>query len=113
MFSTVCEQCSRRGRPCLASGPHQVLALTGELVDCPDHEGQEDVPALPGFPTKKAAFLSLYRGHPAYGVREQTSPVAAELASKAGLQPGTGRTYILEELRRLEHLAEVTSGNGE
>jgi hypothetical protein len=83
------------------------------VADCADHEGQEDAPALPEFPTKKAAFLSLYRGHPAYGVREQASPVAAELAPKAGLQPGTGRTYILEELRRLEHLAEVTSGNGE
>jgi hypothetical protein len=80
---------------------------------CADHEGQEDTSALPEFPTKKAAFLSLYRGHPAYGVREQASPLAAELAPKAGLQPGTGRTYILEELRRLDHLAEVTSGNGE
>ena len=107
------QPCAEHPLRCLASGPHQILASTGELADCPDHEGQEDVPALPDFPTKKAAFLSLYRGHPAYGVREQASPVAAELAPKAGLQPGTGRTYIIEELRRLEHLADVTSGNGE
>ncbi len=107
------QPCADHPLRCLASGPHQVLASTGELADCPDHEGQEDVPALAGFPTKKAAFLSLYRGHPAYGVREQASPVAADLAPQAGRQPGTGRTYILEELKRLEHLTDMTSGNGE
>jgi hypothetical protein len=107
------QPCPEHPLRCLASGPHQFLTSMGELADCPDHEGQEDVPALPEFPTKKAAFLSLYRGHPAYGVREQASPAAAEIAPKAGLQPGTGRTYIIEELRRLERLADVTSENGE
>jgi hypothetical protein len=67
-------------------------------------EGEQDAPELPPFPTKKAAFLSLYRGHAAYGVRDQAAAAAAELAPKADLQPGTGRTYILEELRRLEAL---------
>jgi hypothetical protein len=67
-------------------------------------EGEEDALELPQFATKKAAFLSLYRGHAAYGVRDQAAAVAAELAPKADLQPGTGRTYILEELRRLDTL---------
>jgi len=67
-------------------------------------EGEQAAPELPPFPTKKAAFLSLYRGHKDYGVRDQAAAVAAELASKADLQPGTGRTYILEELRRLDTL---------
>ena len=54
-----------------------------------------------GFGTKKAAFLSRYRGHPEYGNRSAAGRVAAELAPLAGLQAGTGRTYIAEELRRL------------
>lgn len=62
------------------------------------------LPSGDQFPTKKAAFLSLYRGHKDYGVRDKASPAAAELAPLAGLQPGTGRTYILEELRRLDTL---------
>jgi hypothetical protein len=54
-----------------------------------------------GFPTKKAAFLSRYRAHPEYGNRATAGRVAAELAPLAGLQAGTGRTYIAEELRKL------------
>jgi len=84
-----------------------------------DHDGQADEdsrrdedgdePAIE-FATKKQAFLSRYRGHPQYGNREAASRVAAELAPLAGLQPGTGRTYIAEELKRIdaavaEHLA--------
>ena len=57
-----------------------------------------------GFPTKKAAFLSRYRGHPEYGNRSAAGRVAAELAPLAGLQAGTGRTYIAEELRKLTNL---------
>jgi hypothetical protein len=57
------------------------------------------------FRTKKAAFLSRYRGHPEYGNRSAAGQVAAELAPLAGLQAGTGRTYIAEELRRLTELA--------
>jgi len=54
------------------------------------------------FATKKQAFLSRYRGHPQYGIREAAGRVAAELAPLAGLQAGTGRTYIAEELKRIE-----------
>jgi hypothetical protein len=58
-----------------------------------------------GFRTKKAAFLSRYREHPEYGNRSAAGRVAAELAPLAGLQAGTGRTYIAEELRKLTGLA--------
>ena len=57
------------------------------------------------FGTKKAAFLSRYRGHPEYGNRSAAGRVATELAPLAGLQAGTGRTYIAEELRKLTGLA--------
>jgi hypothetical protein len=60
---------------------------------------------LTNFVTKKAAFLSRYRGHPEYGNRSAAGRVAAELAPLAGLQAGTGRTYIAEELRKLTDLA--------
>ena len=65
------------------------------------------------FRTKKAAFLSRYRGHPEYGNRSAAGQVAAELAPLAGLQAGTGRTYIAEELRKLTDLAARTRSNGE
>ena len=66
------------------------------------------------FPTKKAAFLSRYRGHPEYGNRSAAGRVAAELAPLAGLQAGTGRTYIAEELRKLTDLAaRPGAGEGE
>ena len=48
--------------------------------------------------TKKAVLLALYRAHPDYGDRNQTSRVAAELAPQAGLQAGTARTYLYAEL---------------
>jgi hypothetical protein len=48
--------------------------------------------------TKKAVLLALYRAHPHYGDRSQTSRVAAELAPQAGLQAGTARTYLYAEL---------------
>ena len=58
-----------------------------------------------GFGTKKAAFLSRYRAHPEYGNRSAAGRVAAELAPLAGLQAGTGRTYIAGELRKLTGMA--------
>jgi hypothetical protein len=58
-----------------------------------------------GFGTKKSAFLSRYRTHPEYGNRSAAGRVAAELAPLAGLQAGTGRTYIAEELRKLTGMA--------
>jgi len=48
--------------------------------------------------TKKAVLLALYRAHPHYGDRSRASRVAAELAPRAGLQPGTARTYLYAEL---------------
>ena len=62
-------------------------------------------PPVIGFSTKKAAFLARYRGHSEYGNRSAAGRVAAELAPLAGLQAGTGRTYIAEELRKLTGLA--------
>jgi hypothetical protein len=62
-----------------------------------------------GFGTKKAALLSRYRAHPEYGNRSAAGRVAAELAPLAGLQAGTRRTYIAEELRKLTNLAAARS----
>jgi hypothetical protein len=63
--------------------------------------------------TKKAAFLSRYRAHPEYGNRSAAGRVATELAPLAGLQAGTGRTYIAEELRKLTDLAARPRSTGE
>jgi hypothetical protein len=65
------------------------------------------------FRTKKAAFLSCYRGHPEYGNRSAAGRVAAELAPLAGLQAGTGRTYIAEEMRKLADLADRPRSDGD
>jgi hypothetical protein len=65
------------------------------------------------FRSKKAAFLSRYRGHPEYGNRSAAGRVAAELAPLAGLQAGTGRTYIAEELRKLTELGARPRSTGE
>jgi len=48
--------------------------------------------------TKKAILLALYRAHPDYGDRGTASRVAAELATQAGLQAGTARSYLYAEL---------------
>jgi hypothetical protein len=102
----------------------------GEPLPCPahDHEIPEHGSGLPaedkyavrvsagaddrgagqpvtGFGTKKAAFLARYRAHPQYGNRSAAGRIAAELAPLAGLQAGTGRTYIGEELRKLTGMA--------
>jgi len=63
------------------------------------------IEGLTGFTIKKAAFVARYRAHPEYGNRTAAGRVAAELAPLAGLQPGTRRTYIGEELRKLTDLA--------
>jgi hypothetical protein len=52
------------------------------------------------YPSKKAHLLALYRQHPEYGRRAVASRVAGELAEAAGLQPGTARAYVYEELAR-------------
>ena len=46
-------------------------------------------------------------GHSEYGNQSAAGRVAAELAPLAGLQPGTGRTYIAEEVGMLTGLAAV------
>jgi hypothetical protein len=71
-------------------------------ADADDHGAGQPVT---GFGTKKAAFLSRYRAHPEYGNRSAAGRVAAELAPLAGLQVGTGRTYIAEELRKFTGMA--------
>jgi hypothetical protein len=93
-------------------GPIQVTAAPAPPDEHDGHDDQADEdsqradesgeePAVE-FATKKQAFLSRYRGHPQYGIREAAARVAAELAPLAGLQAGTGRTYIAEELKRIE-----------
>jgi len=107
----------------------RALRARGEPLPRPDHDHQipeygsgrpsEDTGAaeadgrdgdqgsgqpVTGFSTKKAAFLARYRGHSEYGNRSAAGRVAAELAPLAGLQAGTGRTYIAEELRKLTGL---------
>jgi hypothetical protein len=86
------------GRPSENTGAVEVDGRDGD---------QGSGPPVTGFSTKKAAFLARYRGHPEYGNRSAAGRVAAELAPLAGLQAGTGRTYIAEELRRLTGLAAI------
>ena len=71
-----------------------------------DADNQGAGQPVTGFGTKKAAFLSRYRAHPEYGNRSAAGRVAAELAPLAGLQAGTGRTYIAEELRKRTGMAD-------
>ena len=52
-----------------------------------DQEPDQDAgQPVTGFRTKKAAFLSRYRGHPEYGNRSAAGRVAVELAPFAGLR---------------------------
>ena len=53
------------------------------------------------YPTKKAHLVALYREHADYGVREAAGRVAGELAARAGLQAGTARAYVYQELAEL------------
>ena len=91
-----------------------VRQVRGEQSSCSDDQDGNQGAAQPviEFPTKKAAFLSRYRAHPEYGNRSAAGRVAAELAPLAALQPGTGRTYIAEELRRITTLA-LTCGSAQ
>ena len=105
-----------RGEPLPRPGhDHQILEHgsgrpfedTG-AVEADGRDGdQGSGPPVIGFSTKKAAFLTRYRGHSEYGNRSAAGRVAAELAPLAGLQAGTGRTYIAEELRKLTGLAAI------
>ena len=73
-------------RMVLDAGPLPVFhgTPTPELVDPPR--------------TKKAVLLTLYRAHPDIGNRSRASRVAGELATQAGLQAGTARSYLYAEL---------------
>jgi hypothetical protein len=84
-------------------GMTRIRPVRGGLL--PGFGDQDAGGPVSGFGTKKAAFLSGYRAHPEYGNRSAAGRVAAELAPLAGLQAGSGRTYIAEELRRLTNLA--------
>ena len=79
---------------------HGSWRLPGDKVRVQDGDDGAGQPVT-RFGTKKAAFLSFYRAHPEYGNRSAAGRVAAELAPLAGLQAGTGRTYIAGELRKL------------
>ncbi len=110
----------RRGVDQLAALPPRPGGDHGDAAERPDEGKADDQDGDQGagqrviqFRTKKAAFLSRYRGHPEYGNRTAAGRVAAELAPLAGLQAGTGRTYIAEELRKLTDLAARTRSNGE
>jgi hypothetical protein len=69
-----------------------------EVQAVPAIEADDDDPIVP--PTKKDRFLALYRAHRDYGDRSKAGQVAQQLAPFADLQPGTGRTYIYEEIDR-------------
>jgi hypothetical protein len=80
--------------------------MCGEPLPCPGCQDGDQGASQPvtRLGTKKTAFLSRYRAHAEYGNRSAAGRLAAELAPLAGLQAGTGRTYIAEELRKLTNL---------
>ncbi len=67
-----------------------------------DRQGRLELAAgASAYPTKKAHLMALYREHADYGVREAAGRVAGELAARAGLQAGTARAYVYQELAGL------------
>ena len=72
-----------------------LAALRGRL------ERLELAAGASAYPTKKAHFMALYREHTDYGVRDAAGRVAGELATRAGLQAGTARAYVYQELAGL------------
>jgi hypothetical protein len=87
-------------RAVLNAAPLPEIAPAKMITVVPDAPELPPVPELP--PTKKAALLVLYRGHKDYGNKAVASAVARELAPLAELQWGTARSYIGEELARIE-----------
>ena len=74
---------------------HHQAEVSGLL----DRQGRLELAAgASAYPTKKAHFVALYREHPDYGVREAAGRVAGELAPRVGLQAGTARAYVYQEL---------------
>ena len=94
--------------PCPAD-EHEISASESERQA--DDQGADQ--RMVRFGTKKAVFLSRYRKHPEYGNRSAAGRVAAELSPLAGLQAGTGRTYIAQELRKLAELGARPRSTGE
>ena len=81
--------------PETARGLRRIVLDAAPLPELPEAPAAETVePPC----TKKAALLALYRAHPDYGDRRRASRVAAQLASQAGLQAGTARSYLYAEL---------------
>jgi hypothetical protein len=81
--------------PQTARGLRQMVLDAAPLPALPEPPAAEAI----GPPrTKKAVLLALYRAHPDYGDRSRASRVAAELATQAGLQAGTARSYLYAEL---------------
>lgn len=84
----------------LPAAPVKVIRIGAdqqdELDDSHDEKRELETPG-----SKKARFLAAYRLHKDYGNRDLAGKVAAELAPGADLQPGSGRTYIYDELKRL------------
>jgi hypothetical protein len=83
------------------AAPQTARGLRRMVLDAAPLPPLPQAPAAEGFQsprTKKAVLLALYRAHPHYGDRSQTSRIAAELAPQAGLQAGTARTYLYAEL---------------
>jgi hypothetical protein len=83
-----------------ARGVRQGIINAAPLPEVKVIEASPERPELP--PSKKTALLTLYRGHAEYGNRAVASAVAKELAPLAELQWGTARSYIAEELARIE-----------
>jgi hypothetical protein len=69
--------------------------VTAAITDVGEHAARPS-----GQETKKSRLLALYADHPLRGDRGKVSRVASELAEAAGLQAGTARTYLYQELDR-------------
>lgn len=86
--------------PLPAADKPRTRPVTSTTRPRPPVDGKSDTsgrtpPANRG-PSKKSVFLDLYDKHPARGDRAKAAQVAAELAPRAGLAAGTGRTYLVE-----------------
>jgi hypothetical protein len=86
-------QVSDSARP--ADAPAIAEAVTPALTLASQ---RQSLPAGSSGRSKKAVLLDLYRKHEHAYNREMASRVAAELAPKAGLQAGSARSYIYDEM---------------
>ena len=85
----------------------QLAHHQGQVSELLDRQARLELAAgASAYPTKKAHFMALYREHADYGVREAAGRVAGELAARAGLQAGTARAYVYQELAGLAGQSE-------